>query len=367
MSNSSHRIKDYNTVHHITSRIAHKVRFLQDDDVRNDLIEIIRRAADFTGVKLLGWCVMINHFHILAFLPPPIELSEYEIIRRYGVLKGMVAAGNLEVKLANLRLNGENGNEEAEECLASIRKRMYSVASFMKIVKQWFTEEYNRRNSHQGTLWEGVYHDRVIACNHKDIVKCLGYIHLNPIRAAACATFDGYTWSSYSAFKKGDSVAIDGMRFVYGIEGESERELSLDMISSMHEALLEVLLEEHKRRMAEEIARKRAAGQNPPLDPLTTEAMLAQAAAHLEEVNRARVELHEERKRASSIKEKHGTLERQIIALVDEYPGIKTEQLITLLGVSKSGLYRHLSNLRERGVLVREGKGSGWIRSVLGK
>ena len=128
MSNSSHRIKDCNTVHHITSRIAHKVRFLQDDDVRNDLIEIIRRAADFTGVKLLGWCVMINHFHILAFLPPPIELPEDEIIRRYGVLKGKVAAGNLEVKLANLRLNGENGNEEAEECLASIRKRMYSVA-----------------------------------------------------------------------------------------------------------------------------------------------------------------------------------------------------------------------------------------------
>ena len=367
MSNSSHRIKDYNTVHHITSRIAHKVCFLQDDDVRNDLIEIIRRAADFTGVKLLGWCVMINHFHILAFLPPPIELPEDEIIRRYGVLKGMVAAGNLEVTLANLRLNGENGNEEAEECLASIRKRMYSVASFMKIVKQWFTEEYNRRNSHQGTLWEGVYHDRIVAYNHKDIVQCLGYIHLNPIRAAACATFDGYTWSSYSAFKKGDSVAIDGMRFVYGIEGESKRELSLDMIASMHEALLEVLLEEHKRRMAEEIARKRAAGQNPPLDPLTTEAMLAQAAAHLEEVNRARVEVHEERKRANSIKEKHGTLARQIIALVDEYPGIKTEQLITLLGVSKSGLYRHLSNLRECGILVRGGKGSGWNRSILGK
>ena len=367
MSNSSNRTKDYDTVHHITSRIAHKVRFLQDDDVRNDLVEIIRRAADFTGVKLLGWCVMINHFHVLAFLPSPIELREDEIIRRYGVLKGMAAASNLEMKIAKLRLGGVNGNEAAEECLASIRKRMYSIASFMKIVKQWFTEEYNHRNSHQGTLWEGVYHDRIVSCCHKEIAKCLGYIHLNPIRAAVCATFDGYTWSSYSAFKKGDVVAVDGMRFLYGMDAELERELSLDMIAASHEELLEGLLEEHKRRIAEEIVRKRAAGQNPPLDPLTTEAMLAQAAAHLEAVNQARIEMHEELKRARTIKEKHGTIERQILALVDERPGIKTEQLIALLGISKSGLYRHLSNLSERGVIVKERKVRGWIRSILGE
>ena len=367
MSNSSNRTKDYDTVHHITSRIAHKVRFLQDDDARNDLIEIIRRAADFTGVKLLGWCVMINHFHVLAFLPPPIDLTEDEIIRRYGVLKGRAAADNLKMKIAKLRSGGEDGNAEAEECLASIRKRMYSIASFMKIVKQWFTEEYNHRNSHQGTLWEGVYHDRIVTYCHKDIAKCLGYIHLNPIRAAACATFDGYTWSSYSAFKKGDTVAVDGMRFVYDMGVDVGRELSLDMIASMHEELLECLLEEHKRRIAEEIVRKRAAGQNPPLDPLTTEAMLAQAAVHVEEVNRARVELHEERKRASSIREKHCTIERQILSLVDECPGIKTDQLITLLGVSKSGLYRHLSNLKHRKVLAKEKNERGWILSILGK
>ena len=92
MSNSSCRNKEYDTVHHITSRIAHKVRFLQDEDERTDLVEMIRRAAEFTCIKLIGWCVMVNHFHILAFLSKPVELSDDEVVRRYGVLKGARAA-----------------------------------------------------------------------------------------------------------------------------------------------------------------------------------------------------------------------------------------------------------------------------------
>ncbi len=367
MSNSSNRTKDHETVHHITSRIAHKVRFLQEEAERNDLIEMIRRAAVFTGVKLLGWCIMINHFHILAFLPAPVEVDEKEILRRYGVLKGSKGAAALEEQLAKLRLEGETGRKEAERLLDAMRKRMYSIGEFMKIVKQWFTEEYNRRNAHKGTLWEGAYHDRIVAYCHMDMAKCLGYIHLNPIRAAACATFDGYAWSSYSAFKKGDPVAIDGMRFVYDQKDESGNELSLDEIASIHEELLDSLLEEHKRRMAEDIARKRAAGQNPPLDPLTTEAMVAQAAAHMEEVSRARIELHEERERAESAKARHETAERQILSLVEANPGIKSEQLVSMLGISKSGMYRYLSVLKASGILATAGKGSGWSLSNLGK
>ena len=367
MSNSSNRSKEYDTVHHITSRIAHKVRFLQKEAERNDLIEMIRRAAVFTGVKLLGWCIMINHFHILAFLPAPIEVDENEILRRYGVLKGAKGAATLEQQLSKLRLEGETGCKEAERLLDVQRKRMYSIGEFVKIVKQWFSEEYNRRNSHTGTLWEGVYHDRVVAYCHKDIVECLGYIHLNPIRAAACATFDGYAWSSYSAFKKGDEVAIDGMRFVYSQKTEDERELALDEIAEMHEELLANLLEKWKLRRAEEIARKRAAGQTAPIDPLTTEAMVAQAEEHIAEVRAASMELHERRTRAGSVKERHVAIEQEIISSIELYPGIRSEQLIDILGVSKSGLYRFLAKLRKSGAIEQEGKGGGWHKSVLGK
>jgi len=87
MSASNFRVHECNTVHHLISRIAHKVFFLGDEE-RNDFLVIVRRSAAFSGVQLLGWRIMTNHFHLLVHLPPRIELNEEEILRRYQILKG---------------------------------------------------------------------------------------------------------------------------------------------------------------------------------------------------------------------------------------------------------------------------------------
>ena len=362
MSNSSNRYKEYETVHHITSRIAHKVRFLQDKAERNDLIGMIRRAADFAGIKLLGWCIMINHFHILAFLPKPVKVDENEILRRYGVLKGTKCAVAFQEQLANLRLEGDTGCKEAERRLDALRKRMYSIGEFVKIVKQWFSEEYNRRNSHTGTLWEGAYHDRVVKYCRKDMAEGLGYIHLNPIRAAACTTFDGYIWSSYSAFKRGDKVAIEGMQFVYFGENDNGQVLTLDKIADMHEKLLTNLLEKWKLRRAEEIALKRAAGYTMPDDPLTSEAMLSQAQAHLEEVRKASLNLRLNRDMAASLKLRRANLDKEIVHLLTLRPGIGVGEMSESLAIPVPTLYRYLARLKERLVVQQLAKGEWFVK-----
>ena len=347
MSNSSNRSKEYETVHHITSRIAHKVRFLQEEAERNDLIEMIRRAAEFVGIQLLGWCIMINHFHILAFLPRPVPVNEKEILRRYGVLKGAKGAEALEEKLAKLRQEGETGSKEAERLLDNLRNRMYRIGEFVKIVKQWFSEEYNRRNGHAGTLWEGAYHDRLVTYSQKDMAECLGYIHLNPIRAAACAAFDGYVWSSYSAFKRGDSVAIDGMRFVYSGENDDGREPALAEIAAKHEELLANLLEKWKLRQAEAIAIRRAAGYTMPDDPLTNEALLSQAQSHLEDVRNASLNLRLNRDMAATLKASRANLEDEIVHLLILRPGISVGEMSETLAIPAPTLYRYLSKLKK--------------------
>jgi len=64
MAASNHRTKDYNAVRHLTSRIAHKVFFL-NDEARNDFLSFVFRMTEFMGLHLLGWCVMTNHFYII--------------------------------------------------------------------------------------------------------------------------------------------------------------------------------------------------------------------------------------------------------------------------------------------------------------
>ena len=360
MANSNARNKGHETVHHLVSRIAHRVYFLKESE-RMDFLEIVRRAAEFSGVRLLGWCVMGNHFHILAFLPSPEMLDERETVRRYGVLNGMNAATAMEATFARWRQEGEAGERRVEEWLAGQLRRMYSVGSFMKIVKQWFTTEYNRRNAHKGTLWESVYFDRVVPQVESEMAKCLGYIHLNPIRAAASDRFDGYTWSSYAAFRRGDPTAVAGMRFVYGAD------TPLDEIAQRHEELMEALLEGEKLRRAEEIARKRAAGYEVPADHLTTEAMIAQCAAHIAEVQRASMELRSARDGEHRRAEKSELRDGEVLAVLRTNPEMDVPLLAERLKMSLSMAYLVVGRLKKRGLLERDRKRGRWIFPNIGK
>ena len=69
------RENKHNRVYHLISRIAHRAFFLSADE-RDRFIDIMKRSAAFSGVRLLAWCVMTNHVHILAYVPEPEELSD---------------------------------------------------------------------------------------------------------------------------------------------------------------------------------------------------------------------------------------------------------------------------------------------------
>jgi len=106
---------------------------------------------------------------------------------------------------------------------------MYDMGSFMKILKQWFTEEYNRRSAHVGTLWESTYIDRSVTLKSVDMSNVLAYICLNPIRGGLCADYDEYAWSSLCAATRGDPLAINGLKFVYG-----EEKSVAEMVEALH-------------------------------------------------------------------------------------------------------------------------------------
>ncbi len=82
MGFSNFRKREPFTVHHIMNRIAHRVFFLRDEE-RNDFIEMMRRVAEFTGIQLLGWCVMNNHF---TFSPTYRNARRLTRRRSFGVL-----------------------------------------------------------------------------------------------------------------------------------------------------------------------------------------------------------------------------------------------------------------------------------------
>ena len=319
------------------------------DEVRNDFIEMIRRAADFCGIKLVAWCIMANHFHILAYLPEPEDIDETEILRRFGVLKGRTRLADLTDRLAAMRLVRDGGEADAQALLLKIKSSMYDIGTFVKIAKQWLTQEYNRRYSHVGTLWEGVYKDVLVKATPAELGKRAGYIHLNPVRAAIVPGFADYHWSSFTALCRGDDVALAGMRHIYGMEA------SKDEIVEAHQHLMSDLLEQIKYEKAVVIARKRMGGFNPPDDPLTSEAMVAQATAHLEMVMKESMEgrmpqLPEEHKGHKRTRGRprggNSDTERQILELLAEDPTMSAASIAEATGRSLSSVYMYLRNAR---------------------
>ena len=346
MSNSNHRVKEYETVHHLTSRIAHRVYFLKEDE-RNDFQELTLRIAYFCGLHLLGWCIMENHFHILVYLPRPETLSQDEIISRYRSLSGVMGRDDLACNFDHWARQGETGIQLIEESVRRLRNRMYSIAWFMKLVKQWFTEGYNSRSSHKGTMWESTYHDRVIFDIDSQATRdCLCYIHLNPIRAAITSDFDAYPWSSLTTARKGDPIALSGLRMTYG-GASDDNELFARHYERMHE-----LLEDYKMKQAEDIVRKRAAGCPAPSDPLTSAAMVAQAQAAVEKLQQEIIEIHAARLIEREAAKRRKMLAKEILLVHQSDPSAKVEAIARIVGEPLRKVYRYLQQLRSQGALA---------------
>lgn len=346
---SRKRNKNYNTVHHLTSRIAHRVFFLKKEE-RNDFMDLVRRVSAFSGVELIGWCVLDNHFHLYVYLPVPPPLTDEQVRQRMALLKGdckrLLAD---EAKDEGDCVGGVNSMSE-ENPMDRIRRRMYSIAEYMKMIKQWFTEGYNERNGHKGTMWEAVYGDRATNCPEDDFTdmrNTLAYVHLNPIRAAVAAGFDEYPWSSYASFRNGDELAQKGMRLAY--PGMSDEEIVV-----IHESRMAALLEEEKRKRAAEIARKRSAGYEIPCDPLTSEAMVAQEMEKIRQIQNVVMEMQAEREIAKGAENRRELIRRQILCELAANPGATSQSLSQILDVPLRSVQRYLAQLSKSGELARK-------------
>jgi putative transposase len=116
------------------------------------LRKMIWQVADFSGVEVLTYCIMSNHFHVLVRVPELVAGTDAELLRRYSVLYPKPTKYQ-EVSLKGLTLILAAGGEEADRVRLQLLARMTDVSEFMKTLKQRFSVWYNRSHGRYGTLW----------------------------------------------------------------------------------------------------------------------------------------------------------------------------------------------------------------------
>ena len=249
--------------YHLISRLAHQAFFLTKEE-RTRAVDLMRRVEEFSGVIVLAYAFMTNHFHIFIYVPERETIDDDEIIRR---IKVLYRGSSLDIVLSEWnRLR----QEEEAECASgrpaesyvsrfsqykeTFLRRMWNSAEFMKTYKQHFTMSYNWRREHIGTMWEGRYHERNHALEAEAMWKTAAYIDANPVTAGIVASSASYEWCSIAAARNGDDKARRGYVFMYGESG------GWDAVSEKHEvSIREALAKIAAER--EEAAKRPTAGR----------------------------------------------------------------------------------------------------------
>jgi hypothetical protein len=112
------------------------------------------------------------------------------------------------------RLRRDGQHEAAEAYRSLYFRRMWDLSAYMKLLKQRFTQWFNRGRGRRGTLWEERFKSVLVEGPGATLATMAAYIDLNPVRANLVDDPKDYRWCGYSQAMAGDEKALDGLRTV---------------------------------------------------------------------------------------------------------------------------------------------------------
>ncbi len=195
--------------YHLMSRTVNGEKWFGPRE-KEYLRKLIRQVAEFSGVRVVTYTVMDNHFHVLAEVPPERVVSDGEIVRRFAALypeptpwQPLTADALAEL----LAANDVRGQELREELLG----RMHDVSWMMKTIKQRFAIWFNKPRERFGPVWSERFRSVLVEGDVKALRTVAAYIDLNGVRAGLADDPKDYRFCGYAEAVAGHGAAADGL------------------------------------------------------------------------------------------------------------------------------------------------------------
>ncbi len=199
--------------YHCVSRVVDR-RFVLGDEEKQQFIHFMRLYEKFCQVRVISYCLMSNHFHLLVEVTakPEQPMGEMELLDHIANCHGNRRAGLVAEEVRQYRAVG--AHEAAQRVLDRYLVRLRDLSQFMKTLKQRFTQWFNKKHGRRGTLWEERYRSTLVEGDVNALTMVSSYIDLNPVRAGLVEDPKDYLWSSYGAAVAGVKLAIKGVETV---------------------------------------------------------------------------------------------------------------------------------------------------------
>jgi REP element-mobilizing transposase RayT len=189
-------------LYHCISRVVDR-RFAFGPDEKEKLRTHMRMYETFSGNRILSYCFMSNHIHLLLEVTPhpPDCLTDDQLLTRLRSIHSEAKVALVAKELADARKDIANGivkNPTAH--LAAIHgrftRRMHDLSQFMQAFLQRYTQWHNSKHKRTGHLWEARFKSVIVEDGFASRTIA-AYIDLNPVRAGIVSDPAQYRWSSY--------------------------------------------------------------------------------------------------------------------------------------------------------------------------
>jgi putative transposase len=162
---------DTDAWYHLYSRIAaFKGEYpLSDALPTRVLIQTIEHYSAIYFCEVAAFCVMGNHYHLVARFQQPREVSREELREK---TRSMYPS-----RVSQRAIDGWT-----DEDWERYRRRLFDVSEFMRNVQASFARWYNRSYERRGRFWAERFKSTYLQ-SHRAVVDCMLYVELNPVRA----------------------------------------------------------------------------------------------------------------------------------------------------------------------------------------
>ena len=209
------RIREEGPAHyHVISRVIER-RLLFKDEEKSRIVTYMRKLEAFSGVQILTFAILSNHYHLLLFVPTrnKDEISDAELLERLAFIYDQ---DDMKWITDTLKLYRDQKAEES-----TVRKfkkrytdRMYNLSMFMKDFNQHISMSYNARHDRRGPLWMDRFTSILVQGTGHPLAAIAAYIDLNSVRAGLAKDPKDYHFCGYAEAVAGRQKAREGLMSV---------------------------------------------------------------------------------------------------------------------------------------------------------
>jgi putative transposase len=216
--------------YHVLSRVIER-RFIFEDRERDLFKKLMRQQELFSGVRVLTWTCMSNHFHMLVAVDDRSADEQQQVLDqlmqddeaffvRLGHIYHQDALKDLRKYLKLIRESSASDEAKIKE-IAKWKQpylnRMFDLSCFVGEIKQRLSQWYNREHLRIGPLWEDRFKSVLVQGESGVLATVAAYIDLNAVRAGIVKDPRDWRWCGYSEAVAAQSRSRNGMYEVLGL------------------------------------------------------------------------------------------------------------------------------------------------------